>query len=94
MALVRARVVISGRVQGVFFRYTTCQEAERLKVNGRVANRSDGTVEAVVEGDKEAVEALITWCHHGPPGAVVRKVEVDWQEYKGEFSSFSVKGWG
>ncbi len=94
MALVRARAVVSGRVQGVFFRYTMCQEAERLKVNGWVANRWDGAVEMLMEGDKPAVESLITWCHHGPPGAAVRKVEVEWQEYKGDFSSFSVKGWG
>ncbi len=88
-----ARIVVSGRVQGVFFRYTMCREAERRKVNGWVRNCRDGTVEAVVEGEKEAVESLISWCRQGPPGAVVRKVDVEWQEYRDEFHSFSIKGW-
>ncbi len=90
---VRARIVVSGRVQGVCFRYTMDREAERRQVNGWVRNCRDGTVEAVVEGEKEAVESLISWCRQGPPGAVVRKVDVEWQEYQGEFKSFSIKGW-
>ncbi len=88
----RARVVVSGRVQGVFFRYTMAQEARRQQVKGWVRNCPEGTVEAVLEGEKEKVEGLISWCHQGPPGAVVRKVEVKWQECPGEFDSFSIKG--
>ena len=90
---VRALIVVSGKVQGVFFRYSLCREAERRKVNGWVRNCRDGTVEAVLEGEKNAVESLISWCRQGPPGAVVRKVDVEWQEYRKEFVSFSIKGW-
>ena len=92
MSQVRARIVVFGRVQGVFFRYTMCREAERLQVTGWVRNRIDGAVEAVMEGEKEAVENLVSWCRQGPPGAVVRKIDVEWQEYQGEFNSFSIKG--
>ncbi len=91
---VRAKIVVSGRVQGVCFRYTMDREAERRQVNGWVRNCRDGTVEAVVEGEKEAVESLISWCHQGPPGAVVRKVDVEWQKDRGEFDSFFIKSWG
>lgn len=92
MSQVRARVVVSGRVQGVFFRYTMAQEAQRWQVKGWVRNCPEGTVEAMLEGEKEKVEGLISWCHQGPPGAVVRKVEVEWQECPEEFASFSIKG--
>jgi acylphosphatase len=90
MAEARARVIISGIVQGVFFRYNTCNQAERFKVTGWAKNRWDGKVEALLEGEKEDVEKLIAWCHQGPPGAQVDKVEVKWEEYKGEFNSFSI----
>ena len=90
MAKTRARVVVSGLVQGVFFRYNTCDQAERLKVTGWAKNRWDGKVEALLEGEKGDVEKLIAWCHQGPPGAQVDKVEVKWEEYKGEFNSFSI----
>ena len=92
MPKVRARIVVSGRVQGVFFRYTMAQEAECRQVKGWVKNCRDGTVEAVLEGEEEKIEGLISWCRQGPPGAVVRKVEVEWQECSGEFDSFSIKG--
>ena len=90
MAEARARVIISGIVQGVFFRYNTCNQAERFKVTGWAKNRWDGKVEALLEGEKEDVEKLIAWCHQGPPGAQVDKVEAKWEEYKGEFNSFSI----
>ncbi len=89
----RARIVVFGRVQGVFFRSTMCREAERRQVNGWVRNCRDGTVEAVVEGEKETVENIISWCRQGPPEAMVRKIDVEWQEYQGEFNSFSIKSW-
>ncbi len=87
---VRKRVFVSGRVQGVFFRYSTAEMAEKLGVKGWVRNRLDGRVEALLEGDKESVEKLISWMRKGPPGAVVKDVEVLDEDYKGEFSGFSI----
>lgn len=91
--MVGARVLISGRVQGVFFRFAMSREAEREEVNGWVKNRLDGRVEALFEGKKESVKRLISWCHEGPPGAAVHNVEVEWLPYQGMFSSFSIRGW-
>lgn len=71
---VRRRVIVSGRVQGVFFRASMESEASRAGVCGWVRNRSDGTVEAVLEGPPEAVDAVARWCSHGPPGASVSDV--------------------
>ncbi|MEM4674702.1 MAG: acylphosphatase [Nitrososphaerota archaeon] len=88
---VRARVIVSGRVQGVFFRDTTRREAKQRGVTGWVRNLPDGRVEAVFEGEKEAVEALIEFCKRGPPAARVTNVEIFWEEYKGEFKDFKIK---
>jgi acylphosphatase len=90
LAKVRAHVYISGRVQGVFFRYETKKEAKKRNVKGWVRNLPDGRVEAVFEGEKEDVERLIEFCHRGPPLARVEKVEVFWEEYKGEFEDFKL----
>lgn len=87
----QAHLIISGRVQGVSFRYYTVQVAQRHKVMGWVRNRPDGTVETVVEGPKAAVEAVIAWCWHGPQAAVVDDVAVEWREPSGEFSAFNVR---
>ena len=73
----RKRVVVHGRVQGVFFRDSTRRRAEAAGVAGWVANRPDGTVEAVLEGDADAVESLVRWLHDGPRGADVERVEVE-----------------
>jgi acylphosphatase len=81
---VRVHVWVSGRVQGVFFRATTVDEAAARGVAGWVRNGSDGRVEAVFEGEKSAVEAMIAWCRKGPPAARVSAVEVTWEEPKGE----------
>ncbi|TMH41782.1 MAG: acylphosphatase [Betaproteobacteria bacterium] len=70
------RLVISGRVQGVGFRYSMVEEAERLHVTGWVRNRRDGTVEAVVDGAAAAVDAILSWARRGPRGAHVTDVEV------------------
>ena len=90
MTKIRAHVVISGLVQGVFFRAYTKDEAEKLGLTGVVKNRWDGMVEAVFEGDKESVEKMINWCHKGPPHARVDNVEVTWEDYAGRFESFSI----
>ena len=86
----RSRVIVEGRVQGVFFRYSTREVANRLHVFGWVKNRWDGNVEAVFEGERERVEEMIEWCHQGPPGAHVQGVDTHWEEYLGEFDGFSI----
>ena len=74
--MIRRRLRIHGGVQGVGFRWSCAREAERLGVRGWVANRPDGTVEAVAEGDAEAVQQLVAWAHHGPRHARVDRVDV------------------
>jgi acylphosphatase len=88
---VRAHVVVSGRVQGVFFRTETQDEAYRRSVSGWVRNLPDGRVEAVFEGDKASVDALIEFCRRGPPGARVTKVDAKWETPTGEFKTFSIR---
>ena len=88
--MVRAHVWVSGRVQGVFFRTCTEDEAHAAGVAGWVRNTRDGRVEAVFEGERPAVEAMIRWCQRGSPGAVVAGVEVKWEEPQGE-RDFSVR---
>jgi acylphosphatase len=90
MVKARAHVYVSGRVQGVFFRYETKERADELGVTGWVKNLPDGRVEAVFEGERDGVEKMIDFCRVGPPGARVTKVEISWEDYKGEFQSFSI----
>src|SRR4030042_2518254 len=90
MEKVRARVVIEGRVQGVFFRHHTQEMAFRLGVKGWVKNRRDSCVEAVFEGDQKQVDQIIQWCHRGPSEARVKKVHLNWEIYVGEFKDFSI----
>ena len=87
----RAHVLVEGRVQGVFFRANAFDKAEALGLTGWVKNTGDGRVEAVFEGRKGDIEEIIQWCHKGPPGAVVTRVEVSWEVPKGEFKNFSIK---
>ena len=70
-------LVIHGRVQGVFFRDSMRREAQRLGVAGWVRNRSDGAVEAVVQGESVAVDAIVRWAHHGPEFAQVERVDIE-----------------
>ena len=92
---VRAHILVSGRVQGVFFRSETQDQAIRQDVTGWVRNLPDGRVEAVFEGEKENVEKVIEFCRRGPPGARVAKVDVHWQDFTGEFKDFKIKyGYG
>jgi acylphosphatase len=81
---VRARVRISGRVQGVFFRAETQSRARSLGLAGWVRNAPDGSVEAVVEGPDERVRSLVEWARRGPRLAEVEDVSVDWEEPRGE----------
>ncbi len=70
------RVIVKGRVQGVFYRGSTQQEAQRLGLSGWVRNLQDGSVEFVAEGPPDAIDALIAWAHRGPDMARVSSVEV------------------
>jgi len=90
MAEVRVRVTITGKVQGVFFRSETQRAAENYGVSGWVRNRSDGTVEALFEGEEEDVNAILEWCQEGSPYSKVKNVNVIWEEYSGEFDRFEV----
>ena len=87
---VRAHVIISGRVQGVFFRVETKRAADGFGVFGWVRNRRDGTVEALFEGDQDRVDAMLAWCKEGPAHAQVSGVNLDWDEYAGEFNGFDI----
>lgn len=73
---VARRVVVHGRVQGVFFRDTCVREARRAGVSGWVRNEPDGTVAAVFQGPPSAVDQMVRWCHEGPPRARVERVDV------------------
>jgi len=87
---VRAHAIITGKVQGVFFRMETQRAARSRGVTGWVRNKMDGSVEAVIEGEEADVKATLAWCHEGPPRARVNEVNVTWQAHAGEFSNFSV----
>jgi acylphosphatase len=82
---------ISGRVQGVYYRASMLQEAQRLGLTGWVMNRPDGSVEAVAEGWKAKIEELIAWCHQGPQGARIAGVEVQWQKPENSFFGFAIR---
>jgi acylphosphatase len=88
---VRRRVVVRGEVQGVFFRDSTRNEAESRGVSGWVKNRDDGAVEAVFEGPKEAVEAMLEWCRSGPARADVEDMDVSVDEDPDGLSGFEVR---
>lgn len=87
---VRRRVVVEGRVQGVFFRDTCRRVAQENGVTGWARNRPDGAVEVVLEGGAEAVERVVAWCRSGPPHAVVTAVKVSEEEPEG-ISGFTVR---
>jgi len=76
----RAHVIISGRVQGVFFRMETLKAAQLY----------GGTVEALFEGDKESVDSILKWCRKGSPPAKVERTDVNWINYTGEFDEFKI----
>ena len=86
----RAHVYISGRVQGVFFRNSVADLADGLDIAGWVRNLSDGRVETLLEGEKVNVEKVVEFCRRGPPGAYVRELEVQWADWRGEFTGFKI----
>jgi len=87
---IRTRIVISGRVQGVYFRASARDAARMYGLAGWVRNRRDGAVEALVEGEEAAVRAFTRWCHSGPSGAYVTDVQLISEPYTGEFKDFRV----
>lgn len=86
----RAHLVISGVVQGVFYRASTKREADRLGLLGWVRNLPDGSVEAVAQGEELSLESLFSWCRRGPSRADVKSVEIDWIEIDSELIGFRV----
>ena len=90
VAPTRAHVFVSGRVQGVNFRWYTQDKAQELGVTGWVRNLWDGRVEAIFEGPEKAVKNVVRWCHLGPAAARVDKVEVSYETPSGEFKGFKI----
>jgi acylphosphatase len=86
----RARIVISGTVQGVFFRREIVDLSRRLGLTGWTRNLPDGRVETLAEGEREKILELVKFCHRGPPLAWVKHVDVQWSEYQGEFRNFRI----
>lgn len=84
----RLHATVHGRVQGVGFRFFTMQSAWNLEITGWVRNRFDGTVEVIAEGNRPALESLLSDIKKGPTSASVNGVDVEWLPYTGEFSSF------
>ena len=86
----RVHAFIAGRVQGVAFRWETQRVAEQHQVRGWVRNLPDGRVEAVFEGPRPQGEDVLEWCRQGPAIARVEAVDVQWEDFKGEFEGFSI----
>lgn len=91
---IRVRLLVSGRVQGVFFRAGALKKARELGLTGWVHNTIDGKVECVCEGEEERVEQFVAWCNEGPQPARVESCEVAQEKYQGEFEGFEVREFG
>jgi acylphosphatase len=88
---VRAHILVTGNVQGVFFRSGTRSEARLRKVTGWVRNLPDGRVEAVFEGEKDSVEAMVEFCRKGPSGSGVDGIEVSWEKPSHKHREFEIR---
>lgn len=88
---IRVHIFVSGIVQGVFFRYWTQKVTAKLGLKGWVRNLPDGRVEILVEGDKEKTKELLEWVKKGPPAARVENLELNYEDYKGEFDCFEIR---
>jgi acylphosphatase len=91
MGIGKVHVWITGRVQGVFFRYRTHEEALKLGLNGWVRNLPDGRVEAVFQGDEPSLKEMLRWCHWGPSTAFVKNVETTWEDPDPEIRDFKIR---
>ncbi len=87
---IRAHVIVTGKVQGVFFRQNTKRQAQSRGVVGWVCNLPDGNVEAIFEGEEEPVKELVAYCGHGPSFAKVENVQTAYETYTGEFADFKI----
>ena len=87
----RIHLIISGRVQGVFYRFSTKRQAKILNITGWVRNNEDRTVEIIAEGEEESLKKLNAWCHKGPLMARVDDIKTEWENYTGEFEYFSIR---
>ena len=87
----RARILVSGVVQGVFFRAFTKETAAKLGLTGWVKNLPTGEVEIVFEGEKESILKAIEQCRKGPPGAWVESIDTRWEEFRNEFEDFEIR---
>ena len=88
---VRVRIFVSGLVQGVFFRSETKNKVEELGLFGWVGNLADSRVEILAEGEKDRLKKLVVWAKKGPDSAKIDGLEIDWQEYQGEFKNFEIR---
>lgn len=82
---------IQGRVQGVGYRYSTHKKATSLQLKGWVRNCSDGSVEALFQGEPPSIEEIIRWCHHGPSGAIVHEIQAQVLSNEELFQEFSIR---
>lgn len=87
----RLHAIVQGRVQGVNFRVYTVRTAQQMRLTGWVANRWDGTVETVAEGERQALDRFLAFLHQGSPSAMVQRVTAEWQTSTGEFQDFGVR---
>lgn len=87
----RVHIFVSGKVQGVFFREKTRRLAEALGLTGWARNLPDGRVEIIAEGEKEKIEEILEFARRGSKMAKVDGIEVEWQEFRGEFKNFDIK---
>jgi acylphosphatase len=87
---IRAHILVFGRVQKVFYRASAKKVADKIGICGWVKNLPDGSVELLIEGEKEKVEKMIYWCKKGPFLAKVNRAEVDWQDYIGDLKNFQI----
>ena len=90
MSIIRVHLLISGRVQGVYYRRDSRIEALRLGLNGWVRNLPDSKVEIIAEGEEKKIEEFIRWCYEGPSRAIVREVKVIRERSKEEFETFRI----
>jgi len=86
----RLHALVSGRVQGVFYRMFVLQEAQKLRLAGRARNLADGRVEVVAEGEAESLKRLVERLRAGPRGAAVDEVDASWDDYQHEFDEFRI----
>jgi acylphosphatase len=91
MPVARVHVFVSGRVQGVGYRFSAVDEARRLGLHGWVRNLPDGRVEAEAEGERARVEGFVAWCRRGPSGSDVKGVDVEWSTPRGDLSPFATR---